>query len=46
MFENIEWVFFDVGSTIIDEHIAYEHRMKAALTEGREPEPTMRKSQL
>ena len=28
MFENIEWVFFDVGSTIIDEHIAYEHRMK------------------
>ena len=28
MFENIEWVFLDVGSTIIDEHIAYEHRMK------------------
>ena len=28
MFENIEWVFFDVGSTIIDEHIAYEHRLK------------------
>ena len=28
MFENIEWVFFDVGSTIVDEHIAYEHRMK------------------
>ena len=28
MFENIEWVFFDAGSTIIDEHIAYEHRMK------------------
>ena len=24
MFENIEWVFFDIGSTIIDEHIAYE----------------------
>lgn len=28
MFENIEWVFFDVGSTIVDEHIAYEHRMR------------------
>lgn len=28
MSESIEWVFFDVGSTIIDEHIAYEHRMK------------------
>ena len=28
MFENIEWIFFDVGSTIVDEHIAYEHRMK------------------
>ena len=28
MFENIEWVFFDVGSTIMDEYIAYEHRMK------------------
>lgn len=28
MFENIKWLFFDVGSTIIDEHFAYEHRMK------------------
>lgn len=28
MFKNIEWIFFDVGSTIIDEHIAYEHRMR------------------
>ena len=28
MFENIEWIFFDVGSTIVDEHIAYEHRMR------------------
>lgn len=28
MFNNIKWVFFDVGSTIVDEHIAYEHRMK------------------
>lgn len=28
MFENIEWIFFDVGSTIVDEHIAYEHRMQ------------------
>lgn len=28
MFENIKWLFFDVGSTIIDEHSAYEHRMR------------------
>lgn len=28
MFENIEWIFFDVGSTIVDEHLAYEHRMR------------------
>ena len=28
MFENIKWLFFDVGSTIEDEHIAYEHRMR------------------
>ena len=27
MFEGIEWLFFDVGSTLADEHIAYEHRM-------------------
>lgn len=28
MFENAEWLFFDLGSTIIDERIAYEHRLK------------------
>ena len=28
MVENIKWLFFDVGSTIVDEHIAYEHRMR------------------
>ena len=28
MFENIKWLFFDVGSTIVDEHLAYEHRMR------------------
>lgn len=25
MFENIEWAFFDVGSTLVDEHLVYEH---------------------
>lgn len=25
MFENIEWLFFDVGSTLVDEHLVYEH---------------------
>lgn len=28
MFENIDWLFFDIGSTIVDEHLAYEHRMR------------------
>lgn len=28
MFENIEWLFFDIGSTIVDERAAYEHRMR------------------
>lgn len=25
---NVEWLFFDVGSTIVDERIAYDHRMR------------------
>ena len=25
MFENIEWIFFDMGSTLVDEHLVYEH---------------------
>lgn len=28
MFRDIKWLFFDVGSTIVDEHLAYEHRMQ------------------
>ena len=28
MVEKIKWLFFDVGSTLIDEHLAYEHRMR------------------
>lgn len=28
MLENVKWIYFDVGSTIIDESAAYEHRMK------------------
>ena len=28
MFKNIKWLFFDIGSTIVDEHLAYEHRMR------------------
>ena len=26
--EHIEWVFFDVGSTLVDESLAYENRMR------------------
>ena len=28
MFENTEWLFFDVGSTLVDESLVYEKRMK------------------
>lgn len=28
MFGNIEWVFFDIGSTLVDEHLAYEHTFR------------------
>lgn len=28
MFKDIQWLFFDIGSTLVDEHIAYEHRFK------------------
>ena len=28
MFNEIEWLFFDVGSTIMNEQIAYEHRIR------------------
>ena len=26
MFQNIKWLFFDVGSTLVDEQLAYEQR--------------------
>lgn len=28
MFKEVKWLFFDVGSTLVDEHIAYEHRFR------------------
>ncbi len=28
MFERVEWLFFDVGSTLINERKVYEHRMR------------------
>lgn len=28
MFKNIKWIFFDIGSTLVDEHIAFEHRFR------------------
>lgn len=28
MFEEVKWLFFDVGSTLVDEHVAYEHRLR------------------
>lgn len=28
MFEEVKWLFFDVGSTLVDERQTYEHRMR------------------
>ena len=28
MFKEIRWLFFDVGSTIMNEQTAYEHRIR------------------
>ena len=28
MSERAEWLFFDVGSTLVDEHLAYERRLR------------------
>lgn len=30
MLNNIKWLFFDVGSTLVDESLAYEKRMRSA----------------
>jgi len=32
--EDIQWIFFDVGSTLVDESRAYEHRMKTIAKEA------------
>jgi len=29
MMEEVEWLFFDVGSTLVDESLAYENRMRS-----------------
>ena len=31
MFKQIEWLFFDVGSTLVDESKANEHRVRDAI---------------
>lgn len=28
MLDNVQWIFFDIGSTIMDERLAYEHRLR------------------
>lgn len=28
MIKNAEWLFFDIGSTLVDEHLAYEARIR------------------
>ena len=35
MIKNAEWLFFDIGSTLIDEHLAYEARIKKNSRSGK-----------
>lgn len=37
MFENVKWLFFDVGSTLVNEERAYEHRMRDMAEAVNEP---------
>lgn len=37
MFENAEWLFFDLDSTLIDEHTAYERRLKGIADQANVP---------
>lgn len=37
MFENVKWLFFDVGSTLINEEKAYEHRIRDMAEAVNEP---------
>lgn len=37
MFKNIEWLFFDIGSTLVDEQIAYEHRFQEIAEAANKP---------
>ena len=31
-YQEIQWLFFDIGSTLVDEDKAYEARIKTAIT--------------
>lgn len=37
MFDNIKWLFFDVGSTLMNEEKVYEHRMRDMAAAVKEP---------
>ena len=37
MFGNVIWLFFDVGSTLINEANVYEHRMRDIAEAANEP---------
>lgn len=38
----IKWIFFDVGSTLVDEHLAYEHRFRDIASDSGESFETIR----
>lgn len=31
MIDNVKWIFFDVGSTLVDESKGYKHRIEEAI---------------
>ena len=37
--ERVEWLFFDVGSTLVDERLAYEHRLRELAQRSGVPYP-------
>ena len=30
---NIKWIFFDIGSTLVDESVAYQNRIERTITD-------------
>ena len=46
MIKNAEWLFFDIGSTLIDEHMVYEYRFRKIAEEANTDYGKVRESAL